>query len=541
MNKKFFFAALIAGASLMASAQGIKDGIDFYRIGDYENAKTILDRNINSASDKAEAYYYYGACAYQNGNLDEALSYFEKGIAANAQYPYNYVGKGSVLLKNGRKGDAESAFKQARSLSKKDDVLEIEIGRAYFAADPVSYDSKIQSCIKQARKYKKNSAASYIFEGDMSAAQQDWGNAQGKYEMALQYEENNIEATVKYADNYSHVNPELAITELREISQNQGASALVQRQLAEKLYEHGDFTEAAERYGRYTSSTINHFAKDEARYAQLLYFADKFPECLEVATKLKASLQPTDNYYAAACRMMMYSQINLGQWQEAYASGKDMATTPKGIDAFNYKDLVMYAEVLKNTGKAEEAIVYYNKAIDMNPENTALAKDLATQYAEAKQYDMALQYMNKVLNSGNTTAADQAALAQIYYKQATDQEVSADVKATAVQNGVAAIDKALAESPDNFSFLYSKSLLEMAGDTEDKGLALPTMSKTIDLMKSNNANGTYNSYLAFFYQRSVYYYVKNKNNDMAIETLKNWLAVEPNNATAADLLNQLSK
>ena len=47
MKMKFFFASLLLGASVSVFAQGFNDGIDFYSIGDYENAKTILDRNIN--------------------------------------------------------------------------------------------------------------------------------------------------------------------------------------------------------------------------------------------------------------------------------------------------------------------------------------------------------------------------------------------------------------------------------------------------------------------------------------------------------------
>ena len=70
MKMKFFFASLLLGASVSVFAQGFNDGIDFYSIGDYENAKTILDRNINSAANKAEAFYYYGMIDFKNGNFD---------------------------------------------------------------------------------------------------------------------------------------------------------------------------------------------------------------------------------------------------------------------------------------------------------------------------------------------------------------------------------------------------------------------------------------------------------------------------------------
>ena len=46
------------GASLVANAQGYKDGIEYYKVDKLDNAKELLERNLNAAStDKAEAFY----------------------------------------------------------------------------------------------------------------------------------------------------------------------------------------------------------------------------------------------------------------------------------------------------------------------------------------------------------------------------------------------------------------------------------------------------------------------------------------------------
>ena len=60
MKTKFFFAAmLLACGSFALNAQGYKDGIDFYKIGKLDDAKELLERNLNNAeTNKAEAYYY---------------------------------------------------------------------------------------------------------------------------------------------------------------------------------------------------------------------------------------------------------------------------------------------------------------------------------------------------------------------------------------------------------------------------------------------------------------------------------------------------
>ncbi len=209
MKMKFLLASLLMGASVSVFAQGFKDGIDFYSIGDYENAKTILNRNINSAANKSEAYYYYGMIDFKEGNLDSAKANFDKGVAADANNPYNYVGQGAVMLKQGNKA-GEDLLKTARKLAKKDAKVEVAIAVAYFAADPTAYDKKIEKCLLDARKWSKDEVAdTYIFEGDMSMARGDVGDAMGKYEMAFTKDDANIEATVKYADTYFQVNKEL--------------------------------------------------------------------------------------------------------------------------------------------------------------------------------------------------------------------------------------------------------------------------------------------------------------------------------------------
>ena len=124
MKRKFFFASLmLMGASLVANAQGYKDGIEYYKVDKLDNAKELLERNLNSAStNKAEAYYYLGQIALHQGKAAEAAANFEKGIAANAMNPYNYVGQAAIALKNG--GDVKTLLEKARKLSKKDAKLE---------------------------------------------------------------------------------------------------------------------------------------------------------------------------------------------------------------------------------------------------------------------------------------------------------------------------------------------------------------------------------------------------------------------------------
>ena len=78
MKLKFLFSLFLAGA-LSASAQGYKDGVEYFKADQLSNAKTLLERNIGSTTnpeDKAIAYYYLGAIDVQAKKFDAARQNF---------------------------------------------------------------------------------------------------------------------------------------------------------------------------------------------------------------------------------------------------------------------------------------------------------------------------------------------------------------------------------------------------------------------------------------------------------------------------------
>ena len=144
MKTKFFFASmLIACAAFVVNAQGYKDGIDFYKIGKLDDAEELLERNLNTASNKAEAYYYLGQVALHKRDKALAKSYFEKGVQADAKYPFNYVGQAAIELENGNVKGAENLYKIAEKCTKKNPKLAIAMAKAYYEADANAYAKQI--------------------------------------------------------------------------------------------------------------------------------------------------------------------------------------------------------------------------------------------------------------------------------------------------------------------------------------------------------------------------------------------------------------
>jgi len=429
--KKNLIISLLAATALtaVAQSQGYKDGIEYYKAGQYDNAKTILNNTINNAgTDKSLSFYYLGQVALAQDNKAEAKANFDKGVAANADCAYNYVGLGAVALLDNQEDQAKDYFKKAQSLDKKNDELTVAIARAYYNADPVKYDKDLNKYLDKARKSSKyKEPAIYILEGDMLVDQKEYGSAAGKYEMAITYDQDNPEGYVKYANTYFNVNKDYAISKLEELYNRAPNSALATRELAEKYYQGNHWKKAAELYGKYIQNP-NHFPEDKARYSVLLYWGNKYDESKKVANEILAD----DPAHFLMQRMIFLNEAALGNNEVAAAQAEAFfEKNPNG--RFTTNDYTTYADVLSKLGQDSLAVCQYEIAVKNDPENNDLIKELSAVYTKAEQYGKAADayavYLSKVeepstndlfdasrryLNASATAAPEDSVLRQEY-------------------------------------------------------------------------------------------------------------------------------
>lgn len=219
--KHLLITAVCAAAALSASAQGqgYLDGVDYFKVEQYDNAREILERTLNDGStDKATAYYYLGQIALFNNDQATAQDYFNKGISADSKNGLNYVGMGALALKQGNAAEAKNQFKAAVKADKSAET-NVAVARAYFNADPVLYAKEYEDYMKDASKRDKSCPDIYVMQGDKYLAEKQIGDAAAAYENAIFYTGNNVkpEAYVKYANAYVHANPKLTVSKLEEL------------------------------------------------------------------------------------------------------------------------------------------------------------------------------------------------------------------------------------------------------------------------------------------------------------------------------------
>ena len=530
---------MLMGASLVANAQGYKDGIEYYKVDKLDNAKELLERNLNApATDKAEAFYYLGQIALHQGKVAEAAANFEKGIAANAMNPYNYVGQAAIALKNG--GDAKALLEKARKMVKKDSKLEMEIARAFYDANPTTYAKDIEKCIKNARKWNADDPDSYIFEADTKADKKDWGNAAGIYELAFDKDPNNIEAYVKYANTYFNVNPQMAIERLEELQAKVPNSALVQRELAEKYYADNLGAKAAEQYGKYIKNP-NHFAQDEVRYVQLLFFGEKYQDSYNLATQLVNRLAPNDENVFYMKRMQLYNLVQLEKWPEAVEAGKSFFANqlPKG-SRYEVRDYTDYGQALQTAGHPEEAIDAYNKAIDLNPKNADLIRNLGDTYADAENYVKAAEYYQRLVDEDNSKANDLYTLSTYYLGIATTDSLDAAIKADALAKAQKYVDEVDKLVPGNVRIVNQKAKVAKVREGENNtGAALTAYNELLQILETKPDKNEYARYFKYAYNYLATYYFTKGDKATAKTYYQKWLEYDPENESLRNYVNSL--
>lgn len=539
MKTKLFIAGLlIAAASISGWAQGYKDGIEYYKVEQLDNAKELLERNLNATgTNKSEAYYYLGQIALQQGNTSEAQSYFDKGVAADAGNPYNYVGQAAVALKKG--SNAKALIEQARKLNKKDPKLEIEIARAYYNANPTSYAKDIEKCVKNARKWNPTDPDSYIFEADTYADKKEWGTAAGNYELAFSNDPNNIEAYVKYANTYFNVNPTMAIERLEELNAKRPGSALVQRQLAEKYYSDNQGAKAAAQYGEYIKNP-NHFAQDEVRYVQLLFFGEKYKESYDLATSLIGKLSPTDSKVFYMRRMQLYNLVQLEDWHDAVEAGDAFFKMAKTADAeYEVRDYTDFGKALQEDEKPERAIEAYNKAIELNPKNTDLIRNMGDSYAGAQDYAKAASYYQRLVDTQQNTSNDIFILSRYYYYLASDTQ-DPTVKADAIVKSQQYIDQVDALVPGNVQIVNQKAnLAKLIEGEKITGKAIPAYKELLSILDTKEDKSDYSRYYKYAYNYLANYEFTLGDKSLAKEYYKKWLEHDPENEALRQYVEQM--
>lgn len=569
MNLRNLWLTLAAGVALTASAQtqGYMDGIEYFKADQFDNAREILTRTLNSPeTERATALYYLGAVALHDGDFATAANNFNEGIKLDPKNGLNYVGLGAIALK---KGDAKAAadhFKAALKAQKKAPVM-VAIARAYYQTDPVAYAKEYEKYLADAYSKDKKSPDVYMMRGDKlrdeaiaeGEASSKIGEAASEYTQAIYFAPNTPEAYVKYSRVYAKVNPTYAIDKLKELLTIAPNSAMAQRELAERYYDNDQWTRAAQQYAEYIKNP-NHFVQDEERYAVLLYFGEKYQESLDLAKSILAK-QPNS---VQMKRILFLDLDKLGRTQDAKAAAEAFFATPDV--RFTANDYSSFAGILNELEEYDAEVEAWNNAVKANPDKVELLKNLSTAYSQAgsralkaqkatqdedsiaafqaeahQAYVNSLNAYKKYIDAGTYSTQDLVDLGSRYQNVAATSEAGSQEKLDAINGAIAAIDQVIERVPENFIPYRNKARMQLVKNdnqpSEEQAATYKKMLELLDLDPQNRTDrvDTYRE----GYAQIASYYISIKDIDGAKTWYLKMLELDPDNQALRDYIDKL--
>lgn len=567
MKFKFLLTLALAAASLNMSAQGYKDGVEYYKADRLTDAEELLTRNLNNAdTDKASVYYYLGqiqlaryySVKRSNGAdaskyMNEAASFFQKGIQTNPENPFNYIGAGHIDLIQGNSKLAEDNFKKAEKIDKKDAGIYAAIARAYYDVNPTIYAKQMQKAIASGEKLVQKQALSkepkwadndqdfYMFMGDMAfdASNGDSkkvGDACNLYESAIRVNPAAAEGYIKYADKLFAVKRiNEGIAQLRALLQNNPGSALGQRELAERLYNEGQIAKGIEEYGKLIKNP-NHFKNDETRYMTLLYYVNDYQKGYDEASALLA-VDP--NNFSA--RRFQYIFANALEKPEALGMAEQLLKLKNDTNRFAYGDFALIASDLVKAGRQDEAVAVIEAGLKDYPEEASVRKGAARIFFyDLNQYDKAADQMAKyvALTGNDINATDLNTLSlYAYYAAQTSEDPAA--KENYLNMSTEAINKATPMFAAQYKYVTPMRIADIARLRDDKAQAQNKYLEAITMIETDGLTDDNKADAAKMYRYVGLAYAVDKKNAEARNYLQKYLDIKPDDADVAKILNQL--
>ena len=440
---------------------------------------------------------------------------------------------------------SDEAGQLLKGKNKKNVELLVAIGEVYLKAGKLP---EAQEYAALAKKVNGKSALASVLEGDIAFEQKNAGLASQKYEEAIYFDPSCTEAYLRYADIYKSANAALAIEKLEQLKTREPSNTAVDKKLAEIYYLKNDFSKAADAYSRFAMGPVA-TEEDLVKYAFALFLNHDFEKSLEVANM---GLQKNPRH-AAFNRLAMYNYTDLKRFDEAMKAADIFFNETDKAD-YSYLDYMYYGHLLEDLKKYDEAVIQYEKAVQLDPSNTNLYKNISAAYERKNDYKKAISAYRKYyasLDKEKQTPDLQFQFGRLYYGAGTQSDsltITVEERKQALMSADSVFHAIAEAAPDSYLGNFWRARANSALDPETtQGLAKPFYEEVAALLESKN-DPHYNSALVECYSYLGYYYLlaienpalkaeAKANKDKSIEYWNKILAIDPANATAKRALD----
>ena len=363
-----------------------------------DTAIGYLQRAIEIDPDLFWARFNLGGIYQDQGNQDDlALAEFEACIRLNANYYPAYYRMGEIHLKQQNYIEALQAFDAARKVNRKWEYPQYGIGLVYFAQGEID---RARETFENITQKNKRFAPAYFKLGQVLATEGFFDEALKEYAKGSQHQEYSAQVLYELAVIFDEKgNTDGAISIYQRVIEVEPTHANALFALGENLYASGDTTAAVQYYQQALSHTPS--LKDtfyeplEPYFAGLITLNEAMP-FLEKAMLILPD-DPRSYFYAG---MLEADAGNIQKAIKSYEKTIEIIETDPSLmetelllGDFNEVYLKL-GELYHQQGDVETSVVYFKRALALNPElaNKFIAQGQSA--FEVANYQEAIESLN---------------------------------------------------------------------------------------------------------------------------------------------------
>lgn len=375
-------------------------------LGEMEAAVRFYNKALEVQPQFPEVYANLGSLYAQEERLEKAVSCYQQAIAQNPNFAGVYRNLAKVLERIGRGAEASQCLEKAYSLEPAKATPEDHLRLGNTRLSEGKLDEALES-YQRALELNNQLAAAYYGIGKIRTAQQAWEQAEDSYRKAIQLDS-------KPGIFYQGLAESLAGKEDFD-----GAIAIY-RQL---LQVNPNWSWAYYQIGELRSQQWN-LEEAEAAYRQ--------------AVKLDQNLASA--YYGLGT--ILIRQERWGDLIPVLRRGVELDAATANADI--YKSL---ADALMHTGQTEEAIGFYQKAVEADNTNGEVWQKLGDLWRDQQAFDQAIEAYQKANELDPNLFWSHNSLADVLFKlERWSEAVESYQKAIAIKSDFSWSQNSLADA-----------------------------------------------------------------------------------------------
>jgi tetratricopeptide (TPR) repeat protein len=503
---------------LSALGQDLSTALNLSNSEQYEEAEKVFEELLTKDPNNGDFYYYYGETLLKDYLSDtfsnskeeyarKAEELFKKGMQVAPQNVLNHVGMGAViLLASSDTTKAIPYFAQAEAtipLKKKMYTPQHAIILTKLAAAQlfgrVNRFEKALFYLNWAKTINPEDPKIYLVFGEVYIKQNDASNALFNYNQALNKDPKSPLPKIRIGNIYMRV-PNLTAArpyfeEAREID---STFAPVYRSLGELYTLAGRHDLAKQNFYKYMQMSGN-TVPAKVRYGNSLFRSKDYEGALTIIQEV-LEVDKSRNYLNRLAAFCAYDKKPqdldnaLMYIEEFFKNASAESIIPRD---YAYYGRILYKKAKNDSVMLDKAFAQMKKAYELDPGETSLLSEMATDYYYAGRYNEAIDMFNQKAAKGIQDKGDAMLVGKAYY------QLNNTAKADEVFTKVIADQPANIEARAYLARTYSKMDVN-----NEQGLAEPKFQELIQAIGADTVK--YKQYMFEAFSYMGYFHLQKK-------------------------------